>query len=137
MEGPPTILVGSSSATHGRPWENKAHHIQAIDRDHSEMVKFRRHDVVYDRVFVVLKRFMEASLKISVPRKLKPKENMKNFSSNSNTLNYPGKKDFTILITIILSTVQVISSKCVIINANVSHSASSSRKRSNKQTMLS
>ena len=74
MDGSPDVLVGSPSATHGRSWENEPHNLQAVNRNHSEMVKFRKHDVIYDRVLVVLTRFLEASLRISVPRESPPKE---------------------------------------------------------------
>lgn len=57
MNGPDTILVGQASATHGRSWENKAHHIQAINRTHSQLVKFRANDEVYRRILGTLKEF--------------------------------------------------------------------------------
>ncbi|KFY07164.1 hypothetical protein V492_07388, partial [Pseudogymnoascus sp. VKM F-4246] len=62
MKGQNAILVGQASATHGRPWENKAHHIQAINRDHSQLVKFRANDEVYRRVLGTLKEFTEESV---------------------------------------------------------------------------
>jgi len=77
MSGPDAILVGSSSATHGRSWEIEAHHIQAIDRNHSEMVKFQSNDAIYDRVLTILKRFTRASSNMLMPRKLSPKEGIK------------------------------------------------------------
>lgn len=57
MKGPDAILVGQASATHGRSWENKAHHIQAINRDHSQLVKFRANDDIYRRILGTLKEF--------------------------------------------------------------------------------
>jgi protein SERAC1 len=60
MTGPPTILVNSWSATHGRSWENKAHHVQALNRTHSDLVKFPSHDGDYTRVLDVLKSMAAA-----------------------------------------------------------------------------
>ena len=77
MTGPDAILVGSSSATHCRPWEIEAHHIQAINRNHSEMVKFHSNDVAYDRVLVILRRFTRTASDMTIPRKLSPKEGIK------------------------------------------------------------
>lgn len=59
MNGPNAILVGSASATHGRPWENQAHHVQAINRDHSQLVKFKANDEVYDRILGTLEEFVK------------------------------------------------------------------------------
>lgn len=56
MTGPRKILVDSTSATHGRPWETEAHHIHALNREHSDLVKFSIHDSDYDRVLAILKR---------------------------------------------------------------------------------
>lgn len=64
MKGERVVLVGQSSATHGRPWENLAHHIQAINRSHSNLVKFSPNDEVYDRILVRLKEFAEDSVKV-------------------------------------------------------------------------
>lgn len=65
--GPPAILVDSSSAMHSRPWENQAHHVQAIQRTHSELVKFSIHDGDYERVLAVLKRLTSAAI-LAIPR---------------------------------------------------------------------
>ncbi|RDW94780.1 hypothetical protein BP5796_00543 [Coleophoma crateriformis] len=62
MKGPPCILVDLRSATHGRRWENQAHHIQAIERDHSQLVKFKANDEVYERVLITIKEFSEKAL---------------------------------------------------------------------------
>lgn len=60
MTGPGTVLVGVSSATHSRPGEVAAHHIQAINRSHSDMVKFSsRHDKYYRQVLHQLLNFLE------------------------------------------------------------------------------
>lgn len=50
MEGPPAVLVDRESATHGRAWEDGHAFIVALNRTHSEMVKFRRHDEDYEIV---------------------------------------------------------------------------------------
>lgn len=48
MAGPQAKLVDRSSATHGRRWERNERFVQPIDRDHSELVKFRnRNDATY------------------------------------------------------------------------------------------
>lgn len=62
MKGPDAILVGQASATHGRSWENKAHHIQAINRAHSQLVKFRANDEVYRRTLGTLKEFTKEAV---------------------------------------------------------------------------
>ncbi|TAQ83163.1 hypothetical protein B7494_g8512 [Chlorociboria aeruginascens] len=64
MEGSHVILVGSASATHGRPWENQAHHVQAINRDHSQLVKFKANDEVYYRILGTLKEFVKKAFEM-------------------------------------------------------------------------
>ncbi|KAL8884110.1 MAG: hypothetical protein Q9215_007769, partial [Flavoplaca cf. flavocitrina] len=61
MTGPPAILVDASSATHGRPGEDQVHHIQPLNRNHSELVKFGRKDVGYDVVLGFLREFAESA----------------------------------------------------------------------------
>jgi hypothetical protein len=62
MKGRPAVLVHSSSATHGRPWENEVHHIQPINKIHSDLVKYSVHDGVYARVLHVLQRFTQSAV---------------------------------------------------------------------------
>ncbi|KAL7803977.1 hypothetical protein V8C43DRAFT_320587 [Trichoderma afarasin] len=50
IAGPAAVLVSKSSATHCREWENGPQFICAIDRTHSEMVKFRSEDDEYEKV---------------------------------------------------------------------------------------
>lgn len=50
MEGRKAILVSKTSATHCRASECDLHHMCAIARSHSEIVKFGRHDPEYDKV---------------------------------------------------------------------------------------
>ncbi|KIW72762.1 hypothetical protein PV04_00937 [Phialophora macrospora] len=56
MEGPPTVLVNQESATHGRAWEKRSAFVVALNRTHSELVKFRKHDEDYE---IVLSRANE------------------------------------------------------------------------------
>jgi hypothetical protein len=62
MGGPDAILVTKSSATHCRHWEGGAEHICAINRTHSEMVKFEREDDEYEKVSQILKRLAQRAL---------------------------------------------------------------------------
>lgn len=64
MTGPPTILVAESSATHGRPGEDKAHNVQAINRTHSELVKYRRGDQDYLVVLDLLRVFAASAVEV-------------------------------------------------------------------------
>jgi hypothetical protein len=57
-------LVNESSATHGRPSEDKAHHVHAINRSHSELVKYARRDEVYDIVLGFLQEFAGAAIDV-------------------------------------------------------------------------
>lgn len=55
MNGEPAVLVGQSSATLGsRPWEVGVDYMQAIKRNHSDMVKFYPRDPCYKIVRHVL-----------------------------------------------------------------------------------
>ena len=64
MKGRPAVLVHSSSATHGRPWENEVHHIQPINKSHSDLVKYSVHDGVYERVLHVLQQFTKSAVTV-------------------------------------------------------------------------
>jgi hypothetical protein len=70
MNGPFACLVGSASATHARQWENQPHHVQGINRNHSELVKFKPNDDVYDRVLGTLEDFAEEATKMRRPYKI-------------------------------------------------------------------
>jgi nuclear transport factor 2 (NTF2) superfamily protein len=74
MKGPHALLVGLASATHSRPWENQAHHIQAINRDHSQLVKFKANDEVYDRVLNTLQEFVGNALAMKRGQETKAEE---------------------------------------------------------------
>ncbi|KAI9778529.1 MAG: hypothetical protein M1839_008060 [Geoglossum umbratile] len=56
MTGKRAVLVDSFSATHSRPWESEAHHIQGINRTHSDIVKFSPQDKYY---YIVLQHLRE------------------------------------------------------------------------------
>ncbi len=56
MEGPTACLVNQESATHGRAWENRNRFVIALNRSHSELVKFRKHEEDYE---IVLDRINE------------------------------------------------------------------------------
>lgn len=64
MKGRPAVLVHSSSATHGRPWESEAHHIQPISKTHSDLVKYSVHDGVYARVLHILQQFTKSAVTV-------------------------------------------------------------------------
>ena len=64
MQGHNAVLVDRSSATHGRPWENEEHHIHAIERDHSNLVKFGYRDEIYDGIREHLQGFAMDAIKV-------------------------------------------------------------------------
>jgi hypothetical protein len=61
MDGPPVVLVNESSATHGRPGEDLAHHVQGINRTHSDLIKFGRQDQEYYVVLGFLLDFADSA----------------------------------------------------------------------------
>lgn len=63
MKGEAAVLVSKTSATHCRPWEDGPQHICAIDRTHSEMVKFGPEDVEYDKVLGRIESLVRGALK--------------------------------------------------------------------------
>lgn len=69
MNGPTAILVTKSSATHGRYWEDGQEHICAIDRTHSEIVKFEPQDHEYEKVRQRLQSLAKRAL--AAPRRSK------------------------------------------------------------------
>lgn len=64
MKGKPTVLVDSASAAHSRPWELEDRYVQAINRNHSDLVKFTKQDEDYEVVLHHLKRL--SSLAVDV-----------------------------------------------------------------------
>jgi hypothetical protein len=68
MDGPLTVLVDIYSATQGRSWENTDRFIEAINKDHSNLVKFHRNDEAYERVLGHLKRFAQQAT-VVIPKR--------------------------------------------------------------------
>jgi hypothetical protein len=63
MTGKAEVLVAKPSATHCRPWEESNDYLCPINRDHSDMVKFRSNDNNYDIVLVTLRRMVSRATK--------------------------------------------------------------------------
>ena len=57
MSGESKVLVDRFSARSGRLWEEDATHLQPINRNHSDMVKFSKWDDDYDVVREILQNF--------------------------------------------------------------------------------
>ena len=64
MTGKLSVLVGSASATHSRPWELGEPYVQAINRSHSKLVKFAKQDEDYEVVLHHLRRFSDVSVDV-------------------------------------------------------------------------
>jgi hypothetical protein len=64
MTGKPTVLVNTASATYGRPWELVDRYVLAINRSHSNLVKFTKQDEDYEVVLHHLKRFSSVAVKV-------------------------------------------------------------------------
>jgi hypothetical protein len=64
MTGKPAVLVDIASATHGRPWELEGRYILAINRAHSDLVKFSKQDEDYEVVLHHLRRFSSVSASV-------------------------------------------------------------------------
>ena len=64
MTGKPSVLVDSASATHSRPWELEGRYVQAINRSHSDLVKFAKQDEDYEVVLHHLLRFSEVAVDV-------------------------------------------------------------------------
>lgn len=62
MDGPKVLLVTKSSATRCRPWEDGADHACAIERSHSDMVKFGREDRFCDIALQKIKGLAKRAL---------------------------------------------------------------------------
>ena len=58
MSGKPTVLVDIDSATHARPLYNGDRFTLAINRNHSDLVKFSRYDEDYERVLCHLQTLL-------------------------------------------------------------------------------
>ena len=69
ITGPARILVGSTSARHCRDWESGSN-VFAINKNHSNMVRFDRSDENYGRVLDVLRDMSTKSSSMSITRGL-------------------------------------------------------------------
>lgn len=63
MSGEPAVLVSKASATYCRPWEKGTEYICAINRTHSEMIKFAEGDPEYDMVLGRIKSLVWHAIK--------------------------------------------------------------------------
>jgi hypothetical protein len=68
MSGPPQILVDKDSATQSRPWETSDRYIMSINRSHSDLVKFSKHDHEYEIVLDCLRDFLQAAPRVIAKR---------------------------------------------------------------------
>jgi hypothetical protein len=64
MNGDPIVLVDKDSATHSRPWEMDPRFIIAVDRSHSDLVKFERYSDDYEHVLACIRLLLENSADI-------------------------------------------------------------------------
>lgn len=63
MKGPPAVLVTKESATHWHQEKHSSEHICAINRNHSEMVKFGPEDPEYDKALSRIMGLIRYALK--------------------------------------------------------------------------
>ena len=93
MKGDTAVLVSSSSATHGRPWETDARYSQAVNRNHSDLVKYSMKDQDY---IIVLEHLRESSrsaervIRFRFPELASSRESQS--ASPKKTLNQKGPK---------------------------------------------
>jgi len=86
MKGERAVLVHISSATHGRPWECEAHHVQSIGRTHSDLVKYSFRDGIYERVLCVLQGFIKSAVTV-IPSRFLVKKDTASSAPNNNVSN--------------------------------------------------
>jgi len=99
MTGKPAVLVDIASATHGRPWELEDRCILAINRAHSDLVKFSKQDEDYEVVLHHLRRFSSVSASVIRDR----------FKANSASSRFSTLKLYSIiLITDLLASLPVL-----------------------------
>ena len=67
MTGPSKILVDITSAMHGRPRENQPYNAHAINKTHSDMLKFSRDDSAFEIVLKELTRLASDAVQ-AIPR---------------------------------------------------------------------
>ncbi|KAK5189084.1 hypothetical protein LTR96_011244 [Exophiala xenobiotica] len=68
MDGPSTILVDPASATHGQGYGQSSVESLSINRTHSFLVKFSRHDQEYQTVLRILSALIQVSRPVLLPR---------------------------------------------------------------------
>jgi hypothetical protein len=93
MKGDTAVLVSSSSATHGRPWETGTQYSQAVNRNHSDLVKYSRGDQDYIIVLEYLRessRSAERVIRFRFPELAPSRESQS--ASPKKTLNQKGFK---------------------------------------------
>lgn len=64
MTGKPAVLVDIASATHGRPWELDDRYILALNRTHSDLVKFSKQDEDYEVILHHLQRLSGVAMNV-------------------------------------------------------------------------
>lgn len=64
MSGKPVVLVSKESATNSRPWEQGVRFNIPIYRDHSDLVKFERYSVDYDKVLACILELLRTSVSV-------------------------------------------------------------------------
>lgn len=69
MNGPSTVLVDISSATHVRHWETGCPFIYPVNRSHSDMVKFTGNDDLVYRVVLERLKSLEAGARDVIPQR--------------------------------------------------------------------
>ena len=81
-------MVDQTSATHGRPNECKAHHIQALDLDHPSLVRYTRDDQDY----LILRSYLDACVEDAqnvVQRRYEQRQGMLKTSQSDNVVELP------------------------------------------------
>ena len=68
MNGPSTILVDPASATHCQGYDQGRVELLSIDRTHSLLVKFSRHDQEYQTVLRILSALVLVARPVLLPR---------------------------------------------------------------------
>ena len=82
------FIVDQASATHGRPNECKAHHIQALDLDHPSLVRYTRDDHNYLLIQAYLDDCVKDAQKV-VQRRYEQRQGMLKASQSDNVVELP------------------------------------------------
>ena len=64
MSGSVALLVDFDSATHNRSWESRNQFRRPLNRTHSDLVKFSKHDHEYSTVYRYLFEFSKTAYDI-------------------------------------------------------------------------